>query len=366
MQDSLLNRSIRLLLLFILVIVALYYARDFLIPIAFAGILSMLMLPVSQKLEKKGLSRGMAVLLCMLILISIAALLIFILSWQVAGLTEDFANIQGQAKKFLASIQDYINDHFGITPQQQSKIIEQQQPTGSAGSMGINVIAFLGGFLTDLILTLVYIFLFMYFRAHLKNFILKLVPDDKNKKTLSVINQSCNVSQQYLGGLTMMIACLWVMYGIGFSIVGVKNALFFAVLCGILEIVPFVGNLVGSSLALVMVIVQGGSNTMILGVVIVYAVIQFLQTYILEPLVVGAEVHINPLFTIMVLVVGEMIWGLPGMILAIPLLGIVKIICENVEPLKPYAFLIGDKKKRNERSWVQKIKERVLQNQQAA
>ena len=163
-----------------------------------------------------------------------------------------------------------------------------------------------------------------------------------------------------------MIACLWVMYGIGFSIVGVKNALFFAELCGILEIVPFVGNLVGSSLALLMVIIQGGSNTMILGVIIVYAVIQFLQTYILEPLVVGAEVHINPLFTIMVLVVGEMIWGLPGMILAIPLLGIVKIICENVEPLKPYAFLIGDKKKRGERSWVQKIKERILNNRQAA
>lgn len=366
MQDSLLNRSIRLLVFFILVIVALYYGRNFLIPVAFAGILSMLMLPISQKLEKKGWPRGLAVLICLLILISIAGLLIFVLSWQIADLTEDLTNIQGQVKKFLAAVQIYINDHFGITPQQQSKIIEQQQPSGSGAAMGINVITFMGGFLADLILTLVYIFLFIYFRTHLKNFILKLVPEGNKKKTISVIDQSCNVSQQYLGGLAMMIACLWVMYGIGFSLVGVENALFFAVLCGILEIVPFVGNLVGSSLALLMVIVQGGSNTMILGVIIVYAIIQFLQTYILEPLVVGAEVHINPLFTIMALVAGEMIWGLPGMIMAIPLLGIVKIICENVEPLKPYAFLIGDKKKRGERTWVQKIKERILNNRQAA
>ena len=73
----------------------------------------------------------------------------------------------------------------------------------------------------------------------------------------------------------------------------------------------------------------------------------FLQTYLLEPLVVGAEVNINPLFTIISLVLGDLIWGIPGMILAIPLLGIVKIVCDHIEPLKPYGFLIGhDRKKK--------------------
>ncbi len=327
----------------------------------------MLLLPVCQYLEKKEWSRGLAVLCCLVILITVAGLLIFVLTWQIADLTQDVSNIQAQMKKFLAGVQKYINDHFGITPQVQNKIIEQQQSeTTSTGSMGINVVAFIGGFLADLVLTLVYIFLFIYFRTHLKNFIPKLVPAENQNKTIKVIDQSCHVSQQYLGGLAMMIACLWVMYGIGFSIVGVENALFFAVLCGILEIVPFVGNLVGSSLALLMVIVQGGGSGMILGVIIVYSIIQFLQTYILEPLVVGAEVNVNPLFTIMALVVGEMVWGLPGMIMAIPLLGIVKIMCENVETLKPFAFLIGDKKKRGEKTWVQKIKKRLLNNRQAA
>lgn len=367
MQYSLLNRSIRILVFFVLVFVALYYAKDFLIPIALAGILSMLMLPISQKLEKKGWPRGLAVLCCLLLLLAVIALLVFILSWQIAGLTEDLTNIQGKVKDFLANAQKYIDEHFGITPQEQNKIIESQQQSGSGGSStAFNIFAFIGGFAADFVLTMVYIFLFIYFRGHLKTFILKLVPADNQKKTIKVIDQSCNVSQQYLGGLAMMIACLWVAYGIGFSLVGVKNALFFAVLCGVLEIIPFVGNLVGSSLALLMVIMQGGSNTMILGVIIVYAVIQFFQTYILEPLVVGAEVNINPLFTIMALVVGEMVWGLPGMIMAIPLLGMVKIICENIEPLKPYAFLIGEKKKRGERSWVQKIKQRFTNNRQAA
>jgi predicted PurR-regulated permease PerM len=137
------------------------------------------------------------------------------------------------------------------------------------------------------------------------------------------------------------------MYSIGFSIVGVKYAVLFAIICGLLEIVPFVGNLVGNALAILMVIIQGGGMEMVIGVLITYLTVQFLQTYILEPLVVGAEVNINPLFTIIILVIGELVWGIPGMVLAIPLLGIVKIICDHIDSLKPYGYLIGsDKKKR--------------------
>jgi predicted PurR-regulated permease PerM len=101
-----------------------------------------------------------------------------------------------------------------------------------------------------------------------------------------------------------------------------------------------------------MVIIQGGGAGMIVAVIITYAIVQFLQTYFLEPLVVGAEVNINPLFTIIILVLGELIWGIPGMILAIPLLGIVKIVCDHIEPLKPYGYLIGrDRRKKRLLVW---------------
>jgi predicted PurR-regulated permease PerM len=98
-----------------------------------------------------------------------------------------------------------------------------------------------------------------------------------------------------------------------------------------------------------MSVAQGGDMTMIVGIIVTYGIVQFLQTYLLEPLVVGAEVNIHPLFTIIGIVVGELVWGIPGMILAIPLLGIVKIVCDNVEPLKPYGYLIGEERKRKGR-----------------
>ena len=95
-----------------------------------------------------------------------------------------------------------------------------------------------------------------------------------------------------------------------------------------------------------MVVIQGGGSGMVLGVVITYFIVQFLQSYFLEPLVVGAEVNINPFFTIIILVLGEIVWGIPGMVLAIPLLGIVKIICDHVPSLKPYGYLIGSDQKK--------------------
>ena len=155
----------------------------------------------------------------------------------------------------------------------------------------------------------------------------------------------------------MMIVCLWILYGIGFTIVGVKNALFFAMLCGLLEIVPFIGNIIGTTITVFMVLAQGGSGGMVIGVLATYAIVQSFQSYVLEPLVVGSNVNINPLFTILVLVFGEFVWGLPGMVLAIPVLGIIKIICDHVRPLHPIGYLIGeDKKSSSTKKWIQKIK----------
>ena len=144
-----------------------------------------------------------------------------------------------------------------------------------------------------------------------------------------------------------MIIILWIMYGIGFSIAGVKNAFFFAILCGLLEIVPFVGNISGTILTIIASLATGGGSNVLIGILIVYGLVQFIQTYILEPLVVGEQVSINPLFTIVGLVIGELVWGIPGMVIALPVLGMLKVIFDNIDPLKPYGFLIGSQKKKN-------------------
>ena len=346
LQTSALQKVVLFLLLAFLIVAAIYYAKPFLVPLCFGGLLAMLFLPLSRWFENKKIPKGLSILLCIIIFLALITAIIGLISWQITDLATESTDIENKVRKMISKIEKYIGAHFGISKKEQEKIIngQTQENGGMLSSLGSSVT----GFVVDFILVLVYIFLFMFYRSRIKTFVLQLISSQQKKNTETIIHDIQKVAQQYVTGLGMMIFCLWIMYSIGFSIVGVKYAVLFAIICGLLEIIPFIGNLTGTLLAILMVVIQGGGTEMVLGVIVTYLIVQFLQTYLLEPLVVGAEVNINPLFTIIILVLGELVWGIPGMVLAIPLLGIVKIICDHIPSLKPYGYLIGsDRKKKS-------------------
>ncbi len=363
MQLSL-KRLVTILLFLFLVSAGLYYSRTILIPFTLAAILAMLLLPLSRRIEAKGVRRPVSALLCLLVLLSTVAGLISLLIWQIADLAENFEQMQQKLTALFDQLRLFLTDRLGISNEEQKKILQGRPAAGGAGVS--NFVAALAAAVVDVILVLVYVFIFIYFRDHLKKFILKLVPRERNAQTQKIIEDSSRVAYKYLSGLGMMIVMLWILYGIGFSLVGIKNALLFAVLCGILEIVPFIGNLTGTAITVLMAVTQGGGGGMVLGVILTYFAVQFVQSYILEPLVVGAEVNINPLFTILALVVGETLWGVPGLILAIPLLGIVKIVCDNIDELKPYGYLIGQEKKKSYPAKFKSFFSRLMKDEKAS
>jgi predicted PurR-regulated permease PerM len=330
---------IKKLILLFLVFAGLYYAQDFLMPLCIGGILATLFLPFCNWMEKKRAPRWLASLVCLLIVLLALASLVALLSWKISELTNDIVLLKQKAIEVTDRIQAYLHEHLGISVERQSQILTDEQPSFSklmqmmAGSL---IFIF-----TNLILVLVYVFFLLYYRSHIKKFFLKISSPSQRSEMEQMLNSSAHVSQQYLLGLSKMIVCLWIMYGIGFSIIGVKSAIFFAVLCGILEIIPFIGNITGTLLTLVVTALHGASLPMLVAIVITYGVVQFIQGWFLEPLIVGPQVKINPLFTIIALVIGELVWGVPGIILAIPLTAIFKILCDHIEPLKPYGFLIG-------------------------
>ncbi len=343
MQPSRLAKALQITLLLILVPTILYVARQFLIPIALAGLLAMLLLPLSTWLEKRGLNRGLSTLVSVLTLLVGIGTIIALLSWQMTNVADDLSQIKTVATERVEQLRQYASQKLGVSRDAQEQIVKDNQASGAGGAAKIGA-AILGGLLGGLvtfILAVVYIFMFLYYRAHFKQFILKLMPTTEKKEATRVITQISQVAQKYLGGLGLMIVLLWVLYGIGFSIVGVKNPVFFAILCGVLEIIPYVGNLTGTSITLLMAVAQGGDTSMMLGILVTYGLVQFFQNNVLTPLIVGSEVNINPVFTIMALLGGELVWGIAGMILAIPLLGMIKIIFDHVEGLKPYGFLLG-------------------------
>jgi predicted PurR-regulated permease PerM len=328
------------LMLLLLILAGLYYAKEFLIPLSVGAVIATLFLPLSRWLEKRNVARGLAVIICLLLLILAIVGIGILLSYQISALTNDFSILRERSIDIINNVQKYIYSNLGISIEKQNQELSKQQPvlTQFIKDIAISLPSIFG----NLILTLVYILFLLYYRTHIKQFLLKVSATSQLYEMDKVIDNVSQVSQQYLFGLSKMIVCLWIMYGIAFSILGVKNALFFAFLCGLLEIVPFIGNITGTTITVLVTGVQGGSLLMLAGIIGSYGIIQFIQGWVLEPLIVGSQVKINPLFTIIALVIGNLMWGIPGIFLAIPLMAMLKIVCDHIEPLKPYGFLIGE------------------------
>lgn len=344
------------LFLFFLIITGLYLGKVFLMPFVVGGILATLFLPFCNWMEKKKIPKGIAVFFCLLALAFFISGLIILLSWKISEVIDDIALLKEKAIDTVAYIQKYIFNHFNITIAEQFKILKEEKP--SYASLMQIILSSFAVLLTNLILVTAYFLFLLYYRSHIKQFILKLTAVTEQKAMELMIHKVANVSQQYLVGLSKMIACLWIMYYIGFSFIGLENAFFFAILCGFLEIIPFVGNITGTSLTILIAAMHGGNLALLGGIALTYGIVQFIQGWLLEPLMLGPQVKINPLFTIIALVLGELLWGIPGVILAIPLTAMLKIVCDHIEPLKPYGFLIGEIKEKKSRNsgFFKKIK----------
>ena len=335
-----LSSVIKKLMLVFLIFAGLYFAKDFLMPLCIGGILATLFLPFCKWMEKKNISRTIAVLICLTVLILIIIVLFSLLGFKVSALLSDLASIEHKAIAAIDTIQDYIFDHLNISIEDQYKILKSEQP--SYTNIMQVLLGSISAFVAAFILVLAYFVFLLLYRGHIKTFLLKITTKTQRPEMELVIYSAAHISQQYLLGLSKMIVLLWIMYGIGFEVIGLENALFFAMLCGLLEIIPYLGNIIGTSVTVLIAAVNGANTELLISIIITYGIVQLIQTLIFEPLILGPQVKINPLFTIIALVIGELLWGIPGLILAIPLTAMLKIVCDHSKPMKPYGFLIGE------------------------
>ncbi|AWV96784.1 AI-2E family transporter [Arcticibacterium luteifluviistationis] len=349
------NSAIKKIVLIFLVVAGLYLAKTFLMPLLIGGILATVFLPFCNWLERRGLSRGFASFFAFLLFVLIVAILVSLIGWQISGLIKDVNIIKQKAIEIGLQTQQYIFSNLGISLEKQSKFLQGEQP--SLASIMQLTIGSLSSIITFLVLIITYFLFLLYSRRHIKQFFIRLVSPPQQAEMAEILTSATKVSQQYLFGISKMIVCLWFLYGIGFSALGIKNAIFFAILCGLLEIIPYVGNLTGSTLTFLVAALHGASPSTLGGIVIIYGSIQLFQGWVLEPFILGRQVKINPLFTIIALVLGELVWGIPGILLAIPLLAIFKIVGDHIEQLKPYSFLVGELESiEPESSFMKKLK----------
>lgn len=336
-----------------LIICGLYFARPFLIPVTIACLLAMLLLPVARKLESLGIKRAISIILCIVLFMLVIMGITTLLSMQGFNLANNLDEIEKEFKQVFDDIQEYVQNRFGMEKAKQTKIIREKTENLLESSTTL-ITGFLGGLVT-FGLIMVYTFFFLYYRNKFFNFILMVSPKSLHQQNTLILNQISKVTQRYLTGVFIVVLILAVMNSTVLLLLGVNNAIFFGCLAALLNVIPYVGVIIGSLLPFIMTLVTKNAFGPALIVLGSLWFNQVIENNLLTPFITGSQVRVNALSTIMALILGGLIWGIFGMILFIPLIGILKIIFDHVEELKPLGYLIGDDSKEEDDN-IQKIK----------
>ncbi|WP_128548645.1 AI-2E family transporter [Larkinella soli] len=341
----------------VLTVLVLYVGRPFLVPLAFAGILAMLLLPVSRWLESRGVGRVGATLLCILLVLLVMAAFVGIIYAQVTSFVKDWPQIQSKGEQVLRQAQGWVQQQFGLDPQEQIQKLKQQASklSQSSGGSGGSFFSGLMGLLSGLVLVTLYLFFLLWKREKYEEFILKLCAPESRPSVEHALGQITRVSARYLTGRLMSMAFLAVFYSIGLSIVGLKNAVLMSLIAVIPTLIPYVGAFIGASFPLFMALVSGSPDQLLPTAAVLMSA-QIIDNNIIEPLVMGAELDLSPFFTVVAIVLGELIWGIPGMILFEPLFSILRIVCTHIPALHPYSFLLENEV--SEPGWIQTLKKK--------
>lgn len=321
---------------------AIYLGQGILIPLALSGLIAVLLRPVENRLTRLGMHKVIAISLSLLLAIIIVAGMTVVLSMQFSEFTDDIPKIRQNINDFLGKIQQWVKREYNVSYYQQEKYIEKAKAQTIDTLQDPNTLGIITGPLGTITLVPIYIFLLLYYRTMLLHFIVVLFAEKYASQVREVMSEVKGVIQSYMVGLLIETASVAALNSIGLLILNVQYALLLGVVAAILNLIPYIGGLVATGLAVLITFSNNPEISIILGVVAVLLVVQFIDNNVLVPLVVASKVKVNALVSIVGVLIGGALAGVSGMFLSIPAIAIMKVIFDRVESLRAWGVLLGD------------------------
>lgn len=327
----------------VLLLYLLQMFQGILVPLSFSMLFALLLLPLSERLERR-LPRSLAIVICLVVIILILGSFIWMLSAQLMSFSEELRNISDKLTVFWNKLQEFLFRNFGILPTSKSELVSKNLSTfRETGTRFLgSTISLTTGALTVLTLVPIYIFCMLYYRDHFRRFIFQCISRENRDAFMHTIDSIQKVVESYISGLMIVIVIVAILNTVGLLIMGVPYAFFFGAFAAILTIIPYIGILIGALLPALFILIQTGSLVNAIIVVGIFTFVQFLEGNFITPNITGSKVSINPFAAILALIIGGEIWGASGMILAIPTIAILKVVFDAYEPMRPVGFLLGD------------------------
>jgi predicted PurR-regulated permease PerM len=328
----------------VLLVYSLRVLDDILLPLTFSALFTLLLLPLCSWLEAHGVGRIWAIILCLLVLILVFAGLVLGFGSQLTQFKDELPKLQVKLMEFFNSTQEWAHTKFGYQPMslddvKDSTLTLLKKSGGSYLGTTLNITT---SALSNLAQVFIYIFCLLLYRDHLRQFLFRFVKPEKRTSALHTMDSIQTVVQAYISGLLKVIAIVAVLNAVGLLALGVKFAIFFAIFASVLAVIPYIGIMIGAALPAIITLVETGSPLKAAGVIGVFVAVQFLEGNFITPMITGSQVSINPLAAILALILGNALWGTPGMILSIPIMAVVKVVLDSNKATEPWGFLLGD------------------------
>jgi predicted PurR-regulated permease PerM len=322
----------------------LYVARSIFVPIVFATILAVVLHPVVNFFVKKKINRVIAIILTLFLTFLIIAAFGALLISQASRFSDSLPLLADKFTGMLNQAIAWVSGHFDINAHKLDDwIIKTRGELINKGSAEIgNALVSLGSLLVVIFLIPVYVFMLLFYHPILIEFIHRLFSSGQQSKVSEIVSQIKTVIQRYLIGLIIEAGIVAALNTAALLILGIEYALLLGLIGAFLNIIPYIGGIVAVALPMIVALVTKDSAWYAVYVLVIYYIIQLIDNNYIVPKIVASKVKLNALFSLMVVIAGNALWGIPGMFISIPLLAIVKLVCDHVEPLKPWGFLLGD------------------------
>lgn len=323
------------------ILLLIYIGSDILFPLIMALLLGVLLRPVSKFFEEKiKLPKLIAIGLTVILGVCLVSGVLIFMSQQISEFTNDLPTIKKNLHSNIWKVQSWIYNQFGFSISEQKDYVDSTiSQINFITPSSVNTIT---NGIMYIVLIPIYTFLILNYRSLLLGFLLKLVPNKDLENLQEIITEIKSVIRSYITGLLIEVLIVAILTSFGLWLIGLDYFIFLGVMTAFFNLIPYIGIIAACIISGFIALSGSTDPSLIIGVVIVNIAVQFIDNNLLIPKVVGSKVSVNALTSMVGVIIGGSLAGIPGMFLAIPMIAVLKVIFDRNETLKPFGYLMGD------------------------
>lgn len=318
--------------------------QTIIVPLVFAILIAVMLDPVVRLMERRRVHKLVAIAVAVLLATLVIGALIYFISSQLSVFADAAPKFEEKFAGLRRQTIAWLSERVNIAPEKLTAWIGQAQSEAvkHGGSLMGQTMSALGGFVAAAVLLPVYVVMILYYQPLLREFIRRLFAGDNKDTANDVLGETETLIRSYFVGLLLEFAIVATLNSAGLLLLGIDYAILLGIICALLNVIPFIGGITTVALSMMVALVTKDSPSYALLVLVMFVLIQFFDNHYIIPKLVASKVKLNALISIIAVLAGGTLWGIPGMFLSIPILAFAKVICDRIKPLKPLGFLLGD------------------------